>query len=125
MVGTLARHNLEKEAPNGVATEMQDEGLTRRDLTALEFVTIDSASTEDMDDALYAEESADGKLHLTVPLPILPPGLLKAASWTKRRKSVRSPTTCRASTSRCCRANCQTISARCAQMKCARSLPAA
>ncbi len=45
---------------------MQDEGLTRRDLTALEFVTIDSASTEDMDDALYAEESADGKLHLTV-----------------------------------------------------------
>ena len=63
---TLARHNLEKEAPNGVATEMQDEGLTRRDLTALEFVTIDSASTEDMDDALYAEESADGKLHLTV-----------------------------------------------------------
>ena len=63
---TLARHNLEKEAPNGVATEMQDEGLARRDLTALEFVTIDSASTEDMDDALYAEESADGKLHLTV-----------------------------------------------------------
>ncbi|MEH0884962.1 exoribonuclease II [Enterobacter sp. UNJFSC 003] len=63
---TLARHNLEKEAPNGVATEMQDEGLVRRDLTALEFVTIDSASTEDMDDALFAEESTDGKLHLTV-----------------------------------------------------------
>ncbi|EOZ7479206.1 exoribonuclease II [Enterobacter hormaechei] len=63
---TLARHNLEKEAPEGVATEMQDEGLERRDLTALDFVTIDSASTEDMDDALYAEETADGKLHLTV-----------------------------------------------------------
>ncbi|MEN8470340.1 RNB domain-containing ribonuclease, partial [Enterobacter cloacae subsp. cloacae] len=63
---TLARHNLEKEAPDGVATEMQDEGLERRDLTALDFVTIDSASTEDMDDALYAEETADGKLHLTV-----------------------------------------------------------
>lgn len=45
---------------------MQDEGLERRDLTALDFVTIDSASTEDMDDALYAEETADGKLHLTV-----------------------------------------------------------
>jgi exoribonuclease II len=28
----------------------------RRDLTALDFVTIDSASTEDMDDALFAEE---------------------------------------------------------------------
>jgi len=63
---TLARHNLEKEAPNGVATEMLDEGLERRDLTALEFVTIDSASTEDMDDALYAQELADGKLQLTV-----------------------------------------------------------
>lgn len=63
---TLARHNLEKEAPEGVATEMLDEGLERRDLTALNFVTIDSASTEDMDDALYIEELADGKLQLTV-----------------------------------------------------------
>jgi len=63
---TLARHNLEKEAPNGVATEMLDDGLQRVDLTALDFVTIDSASTEDMDDALYAEELADGKLQLTV-----------------------------------------------------------
>lgn len=63
---TLARHNLEKEAPDGVATEMLDEGLVRQDLTALNFVTIDSASTEDMDDALYAEELADGKLQLTV-----------------------------------------------------------
>ncbi|EGA6350518.1 exoribonuclease II [Salmonella enterica subsp. enterica serovar Lubbock] len=63
---TLARHNLEKEAPNGVATEMLDEGLERQVLTALNFVTIDSASTEDMDDALYAEELADGRLQLTV-----------------------------------------------------------
>ncbi len=63
---TLARHNLEKEAPDGVATEMQDEGIERRDLTALDFVTIDSASTEDMDDALYVEEASDGKLLLTV-----------------------------------------------------------
>ncbi len=44
----FARHNLEKEAPNGAATEMLDEGLERQDLTALNFVTIDSASTEDM-----------------------------------------------------------------------------
>ncbi|MEW5561268.1 exoribonuclease II [Enterobacter asburiae] len=63
---TLARHNLEKVAPDGAATEMQDEGLERRDLTALNFVTIDSASTEDMDDALFAEVAEDGKLHLTV-----------------------------------------------------------
>ncbi len=35
---------MEKEAPDGVATEMLDEGLVREDLTALDFVTIDSAS---------------------------------------------------------------------------------
>ncbi|MCL5497589.1 exoribonuclease II [Escherichia coli] len=63
---TLARHNLEKEAPDGVSTSMLDEGLERIDLTALDFVTIDSASTEDMDDALYVTETADGKLQLTV-----------------------------------------------------------
>ena len=63
---TLARHNLEKEAPNGVATDMLDEGLARVDLTALDFVTIDSASTEDMDDALFVETLADDKLQLTV-----------------------------------------------------------
>lgn len=63
---TLSRHNLEREAPDGVANEMLDEGLVREDLTALDFVTIDSASTEDMDDALFVEELADGKLQLTV-----------------------------------------------------------
>lgn len=63
---TLARHNLEKEAPDGVAGDMLDEGLERRDLTALDFVTIDSASTEDMDDALYVEAASDGQLCLTV-----------------------------------------------------------
>lgn len=64
---TLSRHNLEREAPD-VATpeEMLDEQLVREDLTALTFVTIDSASTEDMDDALYAEEAADGALKLTI-----------------------------------------------------------
>ncbi|WP_200550854.1 exoribonuclease II [Kosakonia sp. LAM2021] len=63
---TLARHNLEKEAPNGVATEMLNDGLQRVDLTALDFVTIDSASTEDMDDALYVAQTAEGELQLTV-----------------------------------------------------------
>jgi exoribonuclease-2 len=63
---TLSRHNLEREAPDGAATEMLDDGLVREDLTALNFVTIDSASTEDMDDALYVQELADGRLQLTV-----------------------------------------------------------
>lgn len=63
---TLSRHNLEREAPQVSFGEMQDEHLTREDLTALDFVTIDSASTEDMDDALYVEENADGTLRLTI-----------------------------------------------------------
>ncbi|MBJ3813605.1 exoribonuclease II [Shimwellia pseudoproteus] len=63
---TLARHNLEREAPNGVATDMMDEGLVREDLTDLSFVTIDSASTEDMDDALYAERAENGDIRLLV-----------------------------------------------------------
>jgi len=63
---TLSRHNLEREAPQVGFGEMQDEQLTREDLTALDFVTIDSASTEDMDDALYVEENGDGTLRLTI-----------------------------------------------------------
>ncbi|MCX8955978.1 exoribonuclease II [Erwinia psidii] len=63
---TLARHNLEREAPEGMAGEMLDENLVREDLTALEFVTIDSASTEDMDDALYVQGTQDGELSLTI-----------------------------------------------------------
>ena len=64
---TLSRHNLEREAPDVAAPEeMLEEGLEREDLTALSFVTIDSASTEDMDDALYVEEADDGTLTLTI-----------------------------------------------------------
>lgn len=74
---TLARHNLEKEAPDNLATEMLDDGLVRQDLTALDFVTIDNASTEDLDDALHAQELADGKLRLTV--AIADPGAWIAA----------------------------------------------
>ncbi|WP_130835100.1 exoribonuclease II [[Erwinia] mediterraneensis] len=63
---TLSRHNLEREAPDVTFGEMLEEDLTREDLTALPFVTIDSASTEDMDDALYVEETPEGALRLTV-----------------------------------------------------------
>ncbi|GAA3612505.1 exoribonuclease II [Gibbsiella greigii] len=63
---TLARHNLEKEAPEMVSMQTPDASLPREDLTALNFVTIDSASTEDMDDALFVQENADGSLQLTV-----------------------------------------------------------
>ncbi|WP_454878201.1 exoribonuclease II [Serratia inhibens] len=63
---TLARHNLEKEAPEMVAISEPDAALQREDLTALNFVTIDSASTEDMDDALFVQDNGDGSLQLTI-----------------------------------------------------------
>jgi exoribonuclease-2 len=63
---TLARYQLEKQAPSIESLEMLDEGLARRDLTDLPFFTIDSQKTEDMDDALYLEEHSDGKLKLFV-----------------------------------------------------------
>ncbi|MFJ5391147.1 exoribonuclease II [Pectobacterium sp. CHL-2024] len=63
---TLSRHNLERMAPEVEATERHDGELVRDDLTALSFVTIDSASTEDMDDALYVQDNGDGSLQLTI-----------------------------------------------------------
>ena len=60
---TLAR--LEK-APEMQALSEPAAALMREDLTALEFVTIDSASTEDMDDALYVTDNGDGSLQLTI-----------------------------------------------------------
>ncbi|KHS84328.1 exoribonuclease II [Pectobacterium carotovorum] len=63
---TLSRHNLERSAPEVETTERHDGELVREDLTALSFVTIDSASTEDMDDALYVKDNGDGSLQLTI-----------------------------------------------------------
>ncbi|PIJ51788.1 exoribonuclease II [Erwinia sp. OLTSP20] len=63
---TLSRHNLEREAPDVATPEMLDEQLPREDLTALTFITIDSASTVDMDDALFVSETPAGELQLTV-----------------------------------------------------------
>ncbi|MCO7261427.1 exoribonuclease II [Dickeya zeae] len=63
---TLSRHNLEREAPNADAADLDDNALEREDLTGLDFVTIDSASTEDMDDALYVQDNGDGTLEMTV-----------------------------------------------------------
>ena len=57
----LRRHNLARCAPE-LEQEWQllDEGLEREDLTALPFVTIDGASTKDMDDALHVTPLEDG-----------------------------------------------------------------
>ncbi len=64
---TLSRHNLERTAPEMESElTLNDGNLTREDLTDLSFVTIDSASTEDMDDALYAKDNGDGTLELVI-----------------------------------------------------------
>lgn len=65
---TLAKHELEESWPASVLSET--EALTeddvarvaaqRQDLTDLPFVTIDAASTQDMDDALLAEKTDSG-----------------------------------------------------------------
>ncbi|EHD21162.1 MULTISPECIES: exoribonuclease II [Brenneria] len=63
---TLSRHDLERAAPDAATSALNDGALVREDLTALNFVTIDSASTEDMDDALYVQDNGDGSLLLTI-----------------------------------------------------------
>ncbi|WP_104202643.1 exoribonuclease II [Billgrantia saliphila] len=64
---TLARHALEQECPEaGNDWPLRDEGLTREDLTAEPFFTIDSEKTRDMDDALRIEPREGGGWRLTV-----------------------------------------------------------
>lgn len=63
---TLSRHQLEQHAPEATVTQPADTDDERRDLTAYDFFTIDSASTEDMDDALHIALQPDGTLCLYV-----------------------------------------------------------
>ncbi|PLK58135.1 exoribonuclease II [Candidatus Palibaumannia cicadellinicola] len=64
---TLAKHNLEREAP-AMPKDLtpQDDGLIREDLTALNFITIDNPSTEDMDDALHVDYGPNEALVITI-----------------------------------------------------------
>ncbi len=50
----------QKELEQRLATCNPMETTQRRDLTDLEFVSIDAAKTQDIDDALYADISSDG-----------------------------------------------------------------
>lgn len=64
---TLAHYNLEREAPAMPKyLTIQDNGLIREDLTELNFITIDHASTEDIDDALHVAYGTNGALVLTI-----------------------------------------------------------
>ncbi len=65
---TLAKNSLPNNEPQGVEEWqiVDDPALSRIDMTAIPFVTIDGASTKDMDDALYAEALPNGDFKLTV-----------------------------------------------------------
>ncbi|CAL4326327.1 exoribonuclease II [Buchnera aphidicola] len=64
---TLSRHNLDKNEP---LVEKKDllikENYPRKDLTDLDFITIDNVNTKDIDDALFIKDLSNGELCLTV-----------------------------------------------------------
>ncbi|CAL4322143.1 Exoribonuclease 2 [Buchnera aphidicola (Protaphis terricola)] len=64
---TLSRHNLEKKAPliEKKDTLLKDHSY-RKDLTNLDFITIDNTNTKDIDDALFVKEEKNGNFCLTV-----------------------------------------------------------
>jgi exoribonuclease-2 len=63
---TLARQDLAKDVPAMPDSVEFSDQTNRLDLTDKAFFTIDSASTQDMDDALYVEKTATGSLQVTV-----------------------------------------------------------
>ena len=64
---SLARHSLPSEAlETDQDFQLQEETTERRDLSELPLFTIDSASTRDMDDALYVSARDEGGWTLTV-----------------------------------------------------------
>ncbi|MGC9461681.1 RNB domain-containing ribonuclease, partial [Vibrio genomosp. F10] len=65
---TLAQNDLPNSEPEGIAewALKDDVDLERVDMTHIPFVTIDGASTKDMDDALYAKKNDNGDFELTI-----------------------------------------------------------
>ncbi|MGF1697850.1 exoribonuclease II [Vibrio lamellibrachiae] len=65
---TLAKNDLPNSEPAGIENwELKDDAdLERIDMTHVPFVTIDGASTKDMDDALFAKKKENGDFELTI-----------------------------------------------------------
>ncbi len=63
---TLDRNKLERHAPQYESSEFIDNIKERQDLTDHFFITIDSATTEDMDDAIYVEPYGDNAYQLMI-----------------------------------------------------------
>lgn len=80
-----------KEMEAGLANAEPVGDQRRRDLTDLEFVTIDAARTQDIDDALYAESCSDGwYLYVAIadPTPFIQPGSTLDREIAQRATSV-------------------------------------
>ncbi|QCI20989.1 exoribonuclease II [Buchnera aphidicola (Hyperomyzus lactucae)] len=64
---TLARHNLDRKEPLAEENDLLlKENYDRKDLTSLDFITIDNINTKDIDDALFIDETSSHELCLTV-----------------------------------------------------------
>lgn len=63
---TLARYQLPRSAPDYAKPLVISNDNTRQDLTHLDFFTIDSKQTQDMDDAIYLQTQPNGQFELTV-----------------------------------------------------------
>jgi len=98
----LAKHSIEKEWSEDILAEANqlDESIiseaiaNREDLRALPFITIDSRSTTDMDDALWAEANDQGwllRVAIADPCALIPPQSLIEKEALKRATSIYMP----------------------------------
>ncbi|ADP66086.1 exoribonuclease II [Buchnera aphidicola] len=64
---TLARHDLDRKEPLAEEDDLiLKESDNRKDLTDLDFITIDNTNTKDIDDALFVSEKNNGDISLIV-----------------------------------------------------------
>lgn len=97
----MRKHGIAEAWSDEVAAELAglDERFeaaknAREDLSSLAFVTIDAASTQDMDDALWVEPSEDGwllRVAIAEPDALIPPGSKLDAAVLERATSTYFP----------------------------------
>lgn len=64
---TLARHNIDRKEPISEENDIVlKDNYPRKDLTNLDFITIDNINTKDIDDALFVDEMPNGEISLIV-----------------------------------------------------------
>lgn len=64
---TLARHKIDKTEPVAEENDLiLKEHYPRKNLTDLDFITIDNINTKDIDDAIFVNEDSNGNIFLTV-----------------------------------------------------------